>query len=69
MDKGLFLKEMGRRIRKARNAKKISLRELERLTHIDDVALMKIEQGKFNSHILTLKTIAEALEVDVKKLL
>lgn len=65
MTNDLFLKEMGKRIRAIRKAKKVSLRQLEKLTDIDDVNLMRIEHGRKNSHILTLNSIANALDVDV----
>ena len=56
---------MGKRIREARKSKRISLRELERLTDIDNANLCRIENGKKNSHILTLKSIADVLEIDL----
>lgn len=66
MRNDLFLKEMGAKIKAVRKAKKISLRELERLTDIDMSNLCRIENGKKNSHILTLKSIADVLEMDIK---
>lgn len=69
MKNNIFLIEMGKKINKARKAKKISLRELERLTDIDMANLCRIENGKKNSHILTLKSIADVLEIDIKQFL
>lgn len=66
MRNDIFLKEMGRRIREIRKPKKISLRQLSALIDIDRVTLMRIENGRNSSRILTLKSIADALNVDVK---
>ena len=66
MRNDIFLKEMGRRIREIRKPKKISLRQLSALIDIDRVTLMRIENGRNSSRILTLKSIADALDVDIK---
>ena len=66
MRNDIFLKEMGRRIREIRKPKKFSLRQLSALIDIDRVTLMRIENGRNSSRILTLKSIADALTVDVK---
>jgi len=62
----LYLKEMGKKIKAIRKMKKITLDRLSHLCTIDVSALSFIENGKRNAHILTLKSIAEVLEVDVK---
>ncbi len=69
MKNNLFLSQMGKRIKEARNRKGITLRELEKLTDIDMANVSRIENGKINVHILTLKSIADVLEVDVKTFL
>ena len=69
IDNGTFLKQMGKKMNEIRKAKGISLRKMEELTDIDNGNISRIENGKKNSYILTLKTIADALEVDVKKFL
>lgn len=66
---GIFLKEMGRKIKGARVAKKLSYPKLSELTGIDMSNLWFIEQGRRNVHLLTLKSIADKLEVDVKEFL
>lgn len=66
---GIFLKEMGRKIKEARKAKKLSYPKLSKLTGIDMSNLWFIEQGRRNVHLLTLKSIADKLEVDVKEFL
>ncbi|MBS1916871.1 MAG: helix-turn-helix transcriptional regulator [Bacteroidetes bacterium] len=66
---GIFLKQMGAKIRAARNAKKISLRKLGKLCQLQETNIMRIEHGKKSCRILTLKNIADKLEVDVKDFL
>ena len=61
-----YLKEMGKRIRAIRNEQKITLRELGALCNLQHDAISRIELGEKDSHILTLKTIADNLNVDVK---
>ena len=68
-DNGIFLKEMGRKIKEARKAKKLSYPKFSKLTNIDMSNLWFIEQGRRNVHLLTLKIIADKLEVDVKEFL
>ena len=63
---GIFLKEMGVKVRIARKAKGINLRDFGKLCDIDFGAISEIENGKRNSHILTLKMFADVLNVDVK---
>lgn len=69
MNEGEYLKEMGRKIKSIRNKKKISLRELGKLCNLDYGSICRIEKGQMNSHILTLKNIADKLGVDVKSFL
>ncbi|MBS1669150.1 MAG: helix-turn-helix transcriptional regulator [Bacteroidetes bacterium] len=66
MDNGEYLKRMGAKIRKAREAKGLFLRDLGKMCNIHYGAICEIEQGKRDSHILTLKNIADNLGVDVK---
>lgn len=69
MNNGQYLKEMGKKIKAARKAKGIFLRDLGKLCNIHYGALSEIENGKRNSYLLTLKNIADKLEVDVKDFL
>jgi transcriptional regulator with XRE-family HTH domain len=64
-----FLLEMGQKIRTARKAKKIAIDEMARLTKIDLSNLSFLERGMRNCHILSLKSIADVLEMDVKDFL
>lgn len=66
MTDGIYLKEMGNKIKAARTANKLSLRKLSAMCGIDMSAIWFIEQGRKNVHILTLKSIAESLNVDVR---
>lgn len=66
MENGIFLIEMGRKIREARNRKKIPLTVMSKLSKIDLSNISLLERGLRNCHILSLKSIAEVLEMDVK---
>jgi transcriptional regulator with XRE-family HTH domain len=57
---------MGRKIKSARRAKGLYLRDLGKLCNLHYGAICEIEKGKRDSHILTLKNIADKLEVDIK---
>jgi transcriptional regulator with XRE-family HTH domain len=69
MTDGIFLKEMGSKMRAARKAKKLTLRQLGEMCKLDYSAIARIECGYKSSRILTLKIIAEKLGVDVKDFL
>ena len=64
-----FLKEIGRKIKVERKARKLSLERLADLTGIDMSNLWFIEKGQRNIHILTLKSIADIFEMDIKEFL
>ena len=66
MKDNIFLKEMGSKIKSIRNDRKISLRELGKLCNLDYGSICRIESGQKDSHILTLKNIADKLGVYVK---
>jgi transcriptional regulator with XRE-family HTH domain len=66
MTNDIFLKGMGKKIKAARNEKKITLRELGKLCELDSGSISRIENGQKNSYVLTLKNIADKLNVDVK---
>lgn len=69
MKEGIYLKEMGKKIKAAREAKGLYLHDVGKMCNIHYGALYEIEKGKRNSYILTLKKIADVLEVDVKEFL
>lgn len=69
MKQEVFLRAFGKNIRKIREAKGISLREFELRCDMTRQTLSKIELGKSNPTLLTLKTIADVLEVDLSDFL
>ena len=69
MSNDIYLKEMGQKIRIARKAKKIPINEMAVLTKIDMANLSFLERGMRNCHILSLKSIADVLGMDVKEFL
>jgi len=62
----IYLKNMGVKIKALRKAKRLSLEAMGELTGIGMSNLWFIENGRRNTHILTLKSIADVLGVDVK---
>jgi len=60
---------MGAKIRSARKSKKMAINVLAERSKIDLSNLSFSERGERNCHILSLKSIAEVLEVDVKDFL
>ncbi|WP_259067270.1 helix-turn-helix domain-containing protein [Mucilaginibacter sp. X4EP1] len=69
MKQDIFLIEMGQKIRTARKAKKMPINIMADLTKIDMSNLSFLERGMRNCHILSLKSIADVLDMDVKDFL
>lgn len=69
MRNDIYLKEMGSKIRAARKANKMSLERLGELISMNISNLSFLERGRTNPHLLTLKSIADVLELDVKDLI
>lgn len=69
MESDIFLKEMGQKIRTARNSKWIPINEMSVLTKIDLSNLSFLERGMRNCHIFSLKSIADVLRMDAKEFL
>lgn len=61
--------EMGQKIRTARKAKGMSLDTMSKLTDIARDSLSITERGMRNCHVLSLKSIADVLDMDVKDFL
>ena len=66
MRNDIYLKEIGSKIRAARKAKKMSMDSLGEKIKMNISNISFIERGKTNPHLLTLKRIADVLEVEVK---
>ena len=66
MRNDIYLKEMGGRIRAARKARKMSMERLGEQINMNISNISFIERGRTNPHLLTLKSIADILKVDVK---
>ncbi|HTI07728.1 MAG TPA: helix-turn-helix transcriptional regulator [Puia sp.] len=63
------LKEFGENLRKLRNEKGLSLREMSYACSIDNSKIAKIEKGKINITLTTLLQLAVALEIHPSTLL
>jgi transcriptional regulator with XRE-family HTH domain len=57
------LKLLGANIRRLREAKKLSLREMSYACNIDNSKISKIENGQINITFTTILQIASALEI------
>lgn len=65
----IFIASMAERIKVLRMAKGYSVRELGVLSGLDYSFLSRLENGQKSANVLTLKRIADALQVDVKEFL
>ena len=64
-----FLKRIGKRIKIARITNDMTLEKLMEITGYHRTTISKIERGRKDSRILTIKAIADVLNVDVKDFL
>lgn len=64
-----FLVEIGERMRTIRKSKRITLRQLSQMCGIDFGHLSRLENGRKNSYLLTLKKVADKLEVNLEDLI
>jgi len=64
-----YLKEIGAKIKSARMARKMKVRELAKFCGLDYSWLSRTENGQSSIQILTLKRIADTLGMDVKDFL
>ena len=62
-----FLLQLGARIRKIRIEKQISQFELASLCDFEKASMSRIESGKTNTTVLTLRKIGNALGVEVNE--
>ena len=62
-----YLVQIGKRIKAKREAKGLTMRSFCELAGMDLSSYSRIENGQKNSHIMTLKKIAEILKADVKE--
>lgn len=65
----LYLKNVGKKIRKARQSKGVALRKLGELCDLDYSNICRLEQGLQDVRLSTLKIVADALGKSVKDFL
>ncbi|MCG6189112.1 helix-turn-helix domain-containing protein [Maribellus maritimus] len=68
MEKEDFLKKIGKNIVRLREKKGLRQIDLAIELDIDDSSLRRIESGRTNPTILTLKKIADVLEVNLSEI-
>jgi transcriptional regulator with XRE-family HTH domain len=64
----VFLKDLGKNIKKIRLERSLSLSELAARCEMDTSYLSKIEQGKRDIRLLTASHIATGLKIDISVL-
>lgn len=71
VEKSVFLKDIGQRIRKVRLAKNLTQLDLvSRIEgEVDPTNISRIESGRTNPTIFTLHKLADAMEISVVQLL
>jgi transcriptional regulator with XRE-family HTH domain len=69
MNDSEYLKRLGSKIRTERKARKMSHQTLSELCKVDKSHLWRIEVGRRNIRVLTLRLIADAFKMDVKDFL
>jgi transcriptional regulator with XRE-family HTH domain len=67
-DKDKFFKQFGAHIKKIRKEKGLSIREMELRGDIDRHTLSKIENGKLNCGVYSVKKLCDALEISMEEL-
>ena len=68
MEKEDFLKKIGENIVRLRNKRGLRQIDLAIELNIDDSSLRRIESGRTNPTIITLKKIADVLEVNLSEI-
>jgi transcriptional regulator with XRE-family HTH domain len=68
MEKEEFLKRLGENIVRLRDKRGLRQIDLATKLNIDDSSLRRIESGRTNPTIITLRSIADALEVNLSEI-
>lgn len=69
MRNDLYLKELGCKVKAFRKAQGITVRQLGEMCQTDYSNLSRFENGQVNITILSLKMIAEKLNIELKDIL
>lgn len=64
-----FLLEIGQKVRTVRKSKKVTLRQMGEMCEMDFGHLSRLENGQKDFHLLTLKKLADKLDIEMKDLL
>ncbi|WP_374950691.1 helix-turn-helix domain-containing protein [Mucilaginibacter sp.] len=67
--KNIDIKFFGQNLRKAREAKKLSMQQLANVAEIEKSQIARIEIGRSDPRLSTILVIAKALELDAVELL
>lgn len=65
MSDSKFLERLGNQIRQVRLGKKITQNQLAGLCNFEKASMSRIESGKTNVTVITLRKISTALDVDI----
>ena len=64
-----IIKEFGKRLKKFRKEKEISIRKLGDIADMDFSQIHRIEKGETNPTLTTIMILAAALQIDARDLL
>jgi transcriptional regulator with XRE-family HTH domain len=64
-DDAIFLINIGEKIKEVRQSKQMTQHRLARLCNFEKASMSRIEAGKRNVTLLTLKKISDALNADI----
>jgi len=64
-----YLQKVGLEIKVARIRKSMSVQDVSKATGLHDGTINKVERGVKDTHILTYKRIADALQIEMKDFL
>ena len=67
MTEDLFLQQLGQTIRVIRNKRSITQNELANRCNFAKASMSRIEAGKINVSVLTLKKISRSLETEISE--
>jgi transcriptional regulator with XRE-family HTH domain len=68
LEEKIFLQKIGKRIKEVRESKGLSQQELAAKLDYEKSNMSRLESGRVNPRITTLKHVAEALEVPIMEL-
>ncbi len=63
-----YYKKLGKRVRKIRHSKRLSLNDLASYCHLEKTSISRIENGRTNVTFKTIIILCKALDIEIKEL-